>query len=206
MSPTISVCIPAHGRPEMLKRAVASASDADEVLVYENDDGAPGPSISKAIGDATSEWLMVLADDDWLLPGSIDALKGKLDGDIIFSDLYRADKGGAIFQLWSYRDRPLDPRHLIEWTRFSRNSAIPMLGPWRLAWLREHDLSFLSWDTTHTADDCRTLLEWMRHDPDVRYVPGPFHVYTDHDSQKSKQSSERAKFLVELDAYFKGDS
>lgn len=199
MSATISVCIPTHGRPEMLKRAIASAQDADEVLVYENDDGAPGPSITRAIHEATGDYLLVLDDDDWLLPGWRERIL--LCGDIGFSDMYIADPCGTIRGVWSYADRPTDPHGLVRWTLANRSSAIPMFGPFRRAWLREHGLEFISWESTGYADDCRTLLEWMRHDPVCFYDPGPYRVYTIHDGQFSNALSEREKFLVELERY-----
>ena len=198
----ISVCIPTRGeRPELLARAVASAGDAHEVLVYENDDGCPGPSINKAIEEATGDWLLWLSDDDWLLPGAIERLTEQLGGDLLFYNFLTADIGGSVIGQWSYADRPTDPDGLIAYTLGSKSCAIPMVGPMRLAWIRDNGLRFVQWETTGYSDDSRTLLEWMRHKPDVRYVPGQAYVYTLHPGQFSYDTEQRAAFEREIAAY-----
>lgn len=203
---SITVVIPTtRDRVDSLARAVWSARGADELLVYENSDGSPAKSISKAIDNAKSDWLMVLADDDWLLPGALDRIKPHLAGDMVFSDLYVSD-GTAIRDAWRFNDRPTDPDALVDFCREHRMNPIPMLGPWRVSWLRENKLRFIEWATTGYADDCRTFLEWAKHSPDIRYVRGPFHVYVQHDGALSKNTEERAKYLAELDAYFKGEA
>lgn len=221
---SLTVVIGSHNRSHYLRKAIESVLDADEVIVYDDcstDDsvqvareypvtvvegeekcGSPLAAINYGIEHAESEWLFFLGDDDWLLPESIPTMKRCLDGDIMYGDIYLAQPDETIRMLWAYDDRPSDSQGLIEFARDHKMNPIPMTGPFRLKWLRDKGLRYMRWETTVKAEDCRTFLEWAKHEPRFVRLPRPFVVYRQHEEQKSRVGRE--EFLEELEAYFKG--
>lgn len=224
---TLTILIPTYNRPDLLRVAIESALDADEVIVYDNgstdnteqvarsypvtyvrgevNTGTPTTAINHGIDNAKSDWLYLVADDDFLLPGSVARIRQHLYGDMVFSDLYLGDINGIIRSAWQYAERKPDPEWLLSFAREHRTSPIPMVGPFRLKWIRDNGLHFITWPHTGYAEDCRTFIEWATHSPEITYVPGPFHVYRRHDGQGAHLGAERDQFLADLDAYFKGE-
>ncbi|MCP9488004.1 MAG: glycosyltransferase [Gaiellaceae bacterium MAG52_C11] len=98
----ISIVIPTYRRPELVRRAVASAGvlrAGDEIVVV--DDGSPedvaaalaglpgvrlvrqenagvGPARNRGLAEAANEWVLVVDDDDELTEGALDAIRREI--------------------------------------------------------------------------------------------------------------------------------
>ena len=68
--------------------------------------------------------------------------------------------------------------------------------------MRENSLCFVKWPGTGVADDCRTFLEWARHDPRIVHIAEPLYAYRQHSGQLSHL--DKSVYLEQLDAYLRG--
>lgn len=98
----LTIYVPAYRRPHTLARLLDSIPQHPDVRVVVSDDDADGPGIVvrpgceyeqrsyrigrdanvlRALAVCDSEWLWVIGDDDWLLPGALDEVLTRLDED-----------------------------------------------------------------------------------------------------------------------------
>ncbi len=75
--PKVSVVIPTHNRPELLKRAVASVQaqtyqDFELIVIEDADSRGGGWARNQGIKKATGEWVAFLDDDDQWLPEKLE--------------------------------------------------------------------------------------------------------------------------------------
>lgn len=129
--PTVSVCLPARHRPDMIQETISSCwaqtvlpdeivigddseDDRTEIqiarlrasspvpLVYQRNTTPLGPSLNvqRIFERATSDWLLLIHDDDWLLPEAISALTDPISRgesvDAVFGMQFQASSDGVI--------------------------------------------------------------------------------------------------------------
>jgi len=110
----LTVYVPAYERPHTLQRLLASIAWRPEVTVIVSDDSPDGTAripceefpdvdysqrnyrldrdanVLRALAVCETEWLWVIGDDDWVLPGAFDVILPELDGQadrlILFSE------------------------------------------------------------------------------------------------------------------------
>lgn len=215
----LTVAISTHGEyAEFLPQAAASARQfADEVIVYDDGgeceppDGVRYAALPKsghctaarqrAISEAKGDFLLHLDADDWLI-----SRPPETGADWCYSDLYLCDERGSVAGVADYSIFPRDADSALRFLVEHRTLPVPMKTVFRTAWLREHGLSWYEWPNTSFAEDCRTCVEYLKHEPSIEYIPRkPFYIYRQHGGQDSLNMERRAAFQADLDAYLKGE-
>lgn len=211
----LTVAISTHGGYErFLDMAVTSAKEyADEVVVY--DDGGECvpphgvvyvplpkagnlvPARLRAIQDCRTDYLLHLDADDWL------CARPKLTSDIVIGNLLVCDVNNTVMGMWDYTGWPTDYQGALR--RLDETRSTPMCSKMvcNTEWLWSHNLSWYQWPHTVFAEDCRTVLEYLKHNPCVD-ICDPFYVYRIHGEQDTA-NTDRAAFLADVDAYLKGE-
>ena len=206
----LTIAISTHGGyRDFLPWAVATAIPYGEVVVYD-DGGECGrvglgeryvalpksgsliPARVKAIEEASGDYLLHLDADDWLIG------QPPMVGDMAYSDL-------MLNGVQCARRDVIDAQGCLELMRLWAGSTVRGRNPlpakpvYRVAWLKEHGLSWYSWPSTNYAEDVRTLIEYCKHDPQVVRVNEPYYAYRVHAGQST---NGEADFIRDFDAYF----
>jgi glycosyltransferase involved in cell wall biosynthesis len=121
------------GRAHMLDEAIASVKhqtdvDFEHLYAFDTDRRGAGPVLNELLEQASGEQVMVLDDDDLLLPHHLAALHG-YDADVVYAPPIVE---GGVFTLY---DRPFNPDLLARWnivshTALMRTGLVRSLGGW----------------------------------------------------------------------------
>ena len=212
---SLTVAISTHGGyDKFLAECVRSALPrCDQLVVY--DDGGEctprggrhvnlpksGSLIAariKAIEDCKTTHLLHMDADDVLYE------RPEPKGDIYFAPLHLV-KDGLAMHTWTWSDRPTDYTGCVEWMGERLSTPFPISkAVFRIEWVRENGLCWYRWPSTTYAEDAKTLLEYLKCDPEVVYEEKPYYGYRLHDSQMTGDIQARRLFEQDLSDYIRG--
>jgi glycosyltransferase involved in cell wall biosynthesis len=215
---SLTVAISTHGGYQRyLQQSVDSAlAVADEVVVYDDGGECEPPAGARyvalpktgycilarqrAIEEASCDYILHLDADDWLISRPPEV------GDMAYADLYLCDDSGSIRERWDYSKLPRTREDAWAFmlarvgTKLGRN-PLPGKCSFRVAWLREHGLSWYRWPSTSFGEDVRTIIEYLKHEPEIVYTPDSYYVYRVHEGQDTCDIERRDLFMDDMDAY-----
>jgi glycosyltransferase involved in cell wall biosynthesis len=207
-TPALTVGICNYNYARYLGRAIESALGyADEVVVYDDastDDSAgvaarypiagliraehnagPVAGFNALIERARSRWLCILDSDNFLLRVP------KLYGDYVYGDIVVVGESGERQSEWDYAGWPESAVEARDRFMTTHAMPIPSGGFWRREWIG--DKRYRYWPSTRFGFDFQTMLDWLRHDPEIHHDPGPTLAFRQHQGQQTADFEERFK-------------
>lgn len=134
-------------RDEMLADAIASVDaqdcpgiDVEHLVGIDWDREGAGPILNRLLAEATGDWVMVLDDDDLLLPHHLATVTADLDRyDVVYT--LPEVRGGTFSQYHAPWDATrLVLRNIVSHTALMRASLVRDVGGWRPVRVFDWDL------------------------------------------------------------------